>query len=103
MSQTELPTPEYVANLIYPVGSVLLLTSDKTPNGVGIPFTWVRRNFSLYNMVAGKALDVSAGSNKDGANVDVYEPNHSAAQLWWFYTYSQSNGEGPVDMWIRTA
>lgn len=103
MSQTEIPTAEYIANIVWPVGSVMILASGKTPNGVGIPFTWVRRNFALLNMVAGKALDVAAASNKDGANVDVFQPNYSAAQLWWFYTYSKENGEGAVDMWVRTA
>ena len=103
MSQTELPTPEYVANLIYPVGSVIILENSKTPNGVGIPFTWVRRNFAILNMVASKALDVSAGSNKDGANVDVFQPNYSNAQLWWLVLYSESDGERPVDMWVRIA
>jgi hypothetical protein len=103
MSQTEIPTREYVANLIYPVGSVIILDNSKTPNGVGIPFTWSRRNFAILNKVAGKALDVSAGSNKDGANVDVFQPNYSNAQLWWFVLYSASNGERQVDMWVRTA
>jgi hypothetical protein len=104
MSQTELPTPEYVANLIYPVGSVLLLASDKTPNGAGIPFTWERRNFGLCNINSGKALDVSGAGTKDGANVDTWEPNYSKAQSWWFTTVvaDTTTFAGSLDMWVRT-
>jgi hypothetical protein len=105
MSQTELPTPEYVANLIYPVGSVLLLESSKTPNGVGIPFTWERRRFSLINWENGMSLDVAQASHNAGANVDVYPTNWTNAQLWRFTTTVDGKNElrAKLDMWVRVA
>lgn len=105
MSQTEIPTREYVANLIYPIGSVLLLESDKTPGGVGIPFTWERRRFSLLNWENGKNLDVVAASHENGANVDVWEANYTNAQLWRFATVVDGKNQlkAKLDMWVRTA
>lgn len=105
MSQTEIPTREYVANLVYPVGSVLLLESDKTPGGVGIPFTWERRRFSLLNWENGKNLDVAQASHADGANVDVWEANWTNAQLWRFGTTIDGKNElrAKLDMWVRIA
>lgn len=38
----------------------------------------------LINRASGKALDVSGGSNKVGANVQVYDSNGSPAQSWTF-------------------
>lgn len=105
MSQTEIPTREYVANLIYPVGSVLLLESDKTPGGVGIPFTWERRRFTFLNWENGKSLDVAQASHNDGANVDVYTTNWTNAQLWRFGTTIDGKNElrAKLDMWVRIA
>ena len=105
MSQTEIPTREYVANIVYPIGSVLLLESDKTPGEVGIPFTWERRKFSLINWENGMSLDVAQASHNAGANVDVYPMNWTNAQLWRFATTVDGKNElrAKLDMWVRVA
>ena len=38
--------------------------------------------FSISSVLSGKALDVYAGNNHDGTNVQIYQQNGTAAQRW---------------------
>ena len=38
--------------------------------------------FTIFSICSGLALDVSGGSGKNGANIQVYTPNGTVAQKW---------------------
>lgn len=88
-----------------PVGSAVFLANTTTPARVGYAGTWERRHIVIYNLNSQKALDVSAASTKDGANVDIWEANRSKAQSWWFgmVKADTTTGAGALDLWVRTA
>lgn len=98
-SQTDVDALRDSVSQYHPVGSVILLANGKSPSSLGIPGTWVKTNFSI---VTDKrfAFDIKDGlTGTNGANVQIYQYNNSAAQQFWFYT----KGYGDIYMWVRTA
>lgn len=45
-------------------------------------------SYTVKNLASGLVLDVHAGSNDSGSNVQVYESNGSKAQKWFFHEYT---------------
>lgn len=98
-SQTDVDALRDSVSHYHPIGSVILLANGKSPSSLGIPGTWVKTNFSI---VTDKrfAFDIKDGlTGTNGANVQIYQYNNSAAQQFWFYT----KGYGDIYMWVRTA
>jgi hypothetical protein len=50
--------------------------------------------YTIMNPNSGKCLDLASGSQDDGANVQIYTCNGSAAQKWYLQSIPDADGDG---------